>query len=164
MRSVYVIFLFIAYSRCNSRWRCTVINIFVIMKPLIFIIRCRQVTILDSCPSSHLEYQEMHYCLFTSVNQISLNWPLQPATPGGQITYRYNVTQLIKCFIRSAWPHVTCHDHDRYINSFPITVVTSPGYWATTSYPTQVRNLDCVWQCTCYRGRVQCLRVWYFRE
>ena len=61
--------------------------------------------------------------VYRAVTQISLNWPLELATSGGEITCTNsnNVTQLIKHLIRSAWPcpQVTYPDHDRYILLFP---------------------------------------------
>ena len=100
--------------------------------------------------------------------QISLNWPLELATSGGEITYIVTlltiyVTQLIKHLIRSAWPcpQVTCPDHDRYILLFPH--YSCHFTWAP-SYLTPVTNLDCVWRYICYRGKGQCLRALYFRE
>ena len=77
--------------------------------------------------------------------------------------YLYNVTQLIKRLIRSAWslPQVTCPDHDRYLNTLPHY---SCHFTWTPSYLTTVTDIEYVWQYTFYRGRGQYLRVLYFRE
>ena len=75
--------------------------------------------------------------VYRAVTQISLNWPLELATSGGEITCTNsnNVTQLIKHLIRSAWPCPQVRLPVRIMTdtfySSPITVVTSPGHHHT---------------------------------
>ena len=113
----------------------------------------------------------MHDCLFTCHSDLP---ELAGTSNLWWRNYLYNVTQLIKCLIRSAWP----------LHMLPVMITIDTSYYSHifchftwvlgsvgTIIPYQLPHTSHEpWLCLApqytsrYRGRGQCLRALYFRE